>query len=74
VTWRVELARDARKELARLPTTIQKRIARALLSLEKEPLPAGCKKLRTGMAGAFAWAIIESSTSQTRRRERSSWE
>jgi len=46
VSWRVELARDARKELARLPTAMQKRVARVLLSLENDPFPPGCKKLK----------------------------
>jgi mRNA interferase RelE/StbE len=46
VSWRVDLARDAKKELARLPTALQKRVARAFLALEEEPFPAGCKKLK----------------------------
>jgi mRNA interferase RelE/StbE len=46
VSWQVDLARDAKKELVRLPTTVQKRVARVLLSLEEEPFPVGCKKLK----------------------------
>jgi mRNA interferase RelE/StbE len=46
VSWRVELARDAKKELARLPNAVQKRVARVLLSLENDPFPAGYKKLK----------------------------
>jgi mRNA interferase RelE/StbE len=46
VSWRVNLARDAKKELARLPAAVQKRVARVLLSLEEDPFPAGCKKLK----------------------------
>lgn len=46
MSWRVDLARDAKKELARLPVAVQKRVARVLLSLEDEPFPAGCKKLK----------------------------
>jgi mRNA interferase RelE/StbE len=46
VSWRVEIARDAKKELARLPAMMQKRVARALISLENDPFPAGCKKLK----------------------------
>jgi mRNA interferase RelE/StbE len=46
VSWRVDLARDAKKELARLPAAVQKRVARVLLSLEEEPFPARCKKLK----------------------------
>jgi len=46
VSWRVDVARDAKKEFARLPAPVQKRVARALLSLEASPFPAGCKKLK----------------------------
>jgi mRNA interferase RelE/StbE len=46
VSWRVELARDAKKELARLPASVQKRVARVLLSLKSDPFPSGCKKLK----------------------------
>ena len=46
MSWRVDLVRDAKKELARLPTAVQKRVARVLLSLEEEPFPSGCKKLK----------------------------
>ena len=46
MNWRVELGRDAKKELAQLPAAVQKRVARVLLSLEDEPFPAGCKKLK----------------------------
>ena len=46
MSWRIDLARDAKKELARLPTAVQKRVARVLLSFEDEPFPANCKKLK----------------------------
>lgn len=46
MSWRVELGRDAKKELARLPVAMQKRVARVLLALEEEPFPTGCKKLK----------------------------
>jgi mRNA interferase RelE/StbE len=46
VSWRVEIARDAKKELARLPAPVQTRIAMALVALERDPFPRGCKKLR----------------------------
>ena len=45
MSWRVEIARDAKKELARLPAKTQTRIARAILALEEDPFPHGCKKL-----------------------------
>jgi len=46
VNWRIEIARDARKELSRLPTQMQTRIANAILALENNPFPHGCKKLK----------------------------
>ena len=46
MSWRIEIARDAKKELARLPSKIQTRIARAILTLETDPFPHGCKKLK----------------------------
>jgi mRNA interferase RelE/StbE len=46
VSWRIEIARDAKKELARLPAQTQTRIAKALLALEEEPFPRGSKKLK----------------------------
>jgi mRNA interferase RelE/StbE len=46
VSWQIEIARDARKELARIPTHFQIRIARAILVLEDNPFPHGCKKLK----------------------------
>ncbi len=44
--WNIEIARPARKELARLPGEIQTRISKAILALESDPFPLGCKKLR----------------------------
>lgn len=38
--------RGARKELERLPTQIQTRISKAILALEENPFPHGCKKLK----------------------------
>jgi mRNA interferase RelE/StbE len=46
VSWQIEIARDARKELERLPTQIQTRISKAILALEENPFPHGCKKLK----------------------------
>lgn len=46
MSWRVEISRDARKELSRLPTQIQVRVARAILALEENPFPHGSKKLK----------------------------
>ena len=44
--WRIEISRDGRKELVRLPTQIQSRIVTAILALEENPFPHGCKKLK----------------------------
>ena len=46
MSWQIEIARDARKELERLPTQIQLRISKAILALEENPFPHGCKKLK----------------------------
>jgi mRNA interferase RelE/StbE len=46
VSWQIEIARDARKEFERLPAQIQIRISKAILSLEENPFPHGCKKLK----------------------------
>ena len=44
--WKIDIARPARKELSRLPSDVQSRIAKAILALENNPFPHGCKKLR----------------------------
>jgi len=46
VSWEIEIARDAKKELARLPPKVQMRIVRAILALENDPFMRGCKKLK----------------------------
>jgi mRNA interferase RelE/StbE len=46
VSWQIEISRDARKELARIPMHFQTRIAKAILALEENPFPHGCKKLK----------------------------
>ena len=46
MSWQIEIARDARKELERLPTQIQIRVSKAILALEENPFPHGCKKLK----------------------------
>ena len=46
MSWQIEIARDARKELERLPAQIQIRISKAILALEENPFPHGCKKLK----------------------------
>ncbi|MBI3416810.1 MAG: type II toxin-antitoxin system RelE/ParE family toxin [Verrucomicrobia bacterium] len=46
MNWQIEIARDARKELAGLHSQIQIRISKAILALENNPFPSGCKKLK----------------------------
>jgi len=46
VNWRLEIARDATKELARLPAHMPARVAKAILALEQNPFPRGGKKLK----------------------------
>jgi mRNA interferase RelE/StbE len=46
VSWQIEISRDARKELASLQPQMQVRISKAVLALENNPFPSGCKKLK----------------------------
>lgn len=46
MSWRIDIARDARKELAGLHPQMQVRISKTILELEKNPFPSGCKKLK----------------------------
>ncbi|HEY2329791.1 MAG TPA: type II toxin-antitoxin system RelE/ParE family toxin [Verrucomicrobiae bacterium] len=46
MSWQIEISRDARKELERLPAQIQIRISKAILALEENPFPRNCKKLK----------------------------
>jgi len=46
VSWQIEISRAARKELAGLHSQMQVRISKAVLALENNPFPAGCKKLK----------------------------
>jgi len=46
VSWQIDIARDARKELASLHSQMQVRISKAILALENNPFPSGCKKLK----------------------------
>ena len=46
MNWQIEIARDARKELAGLHSQIQVRISKAILALENNPFPTGSKKLK----------------------------
>ncbi len=46
MSWQIDIARDARKELASLQPQMQVRISKAILALEANPFPSGCKKLK----------------------------
>ena len=44
--YTVLIKRSAEKEMDRLPTSTFKRVAQAILELERDPRPKGSKKLR----------------------------
>jgi mRNA interferase RelE/StbE len=44
--YAIQIKRSAEKEMDRLPQVIFARVAAALLSLENDPRPRGCRKLR----------------------------
>ena len=44
--YTVRIKRSAEKEMDRLPVQVFRRVTKAILSLEHNPRPAGCKKLR----------------------------
>ncbi len=46
MSWQIDIARDARKELAGLHPQMQVRVSKAILALEKNPFPSGSKKLK----------------------------
>ena len=46
MSWQIDIARDARKELAGLHPQMQVWISKAILALKKNPFPSGCKKLK----------------------------
>lgn len=52
-TYTVEVIPDAKKQLAKLPTQDQVRIAEAILELRTAPRPDGVKKLKGKQAGLY---------------------
>jgi mRNA interferase RelE/StbE len=52
-TYTVEVIPDAKKQLAKLPTQDQARIAQALLELRQTPRPDGVKKLKGKQTGLY---------------------
>ena len=67
MNWQIDISRDARKELARLPVQFQTRIAKAILALEENPFPHGCKKLKNRDGWASASVITACSILPMRR-------
>ena len=45
-SYRVVISKSAEKELSKLPAQVISRIVPVLQSLEKDPRPVGCKKLK----------------------------
>jgi mRNA interferase RelE/StbE len=44
-SYEIEISRTAEKQLRRLASADQARVARAMLALRDDPLPRGCRKL-----------------------------
>ena len=52
--YKVVLSKSAEKDLQKLPAKVVEKIVPILISLEENPRPAGCKKLKgTQIYGAF---------------------
>ena len=47
MSWQIDIVRDAHKELADLHPQMQVRISKAILALESNQFPSGCKKLKS---------------------------
>jgi len=46
-TYKVGLKKSANKEFAKLPKSTLKKVVLKLRTLEEEPRPSGCKKLKS---------------------------
>jgi mRNA interferase RelE/StbE len=46
--YNIQIKRSAEKELNALPRDVSDRVIKALLELEQQPRPRGCRKLRGG--------------------------
>jgi mRNA interferase RelE/StbE len=53
MTYRVEIAREARKQIARLPKDVADRVLEVIAALADEPRPFGCVRL----ASDVRWRI-----------------
>jgi mRNA interferase RelE/StbE len=45
--WTVKVKHEAEKVLRRLPRDLAERVVRAMLALETDPRPHGCKRLKS---------------------------
>lgn len=45
MSYTLEIARSAEREIHRLPGAVQSRVLRVVSGLQEEPRPPGCKKL-----------------------------
>ena len=50
--YKIEIARSALKELAKLPVKEARKVTKEIVKLEKEPRPRGCVKL-TGSSNEY---------------------
>lgn len=48
MAYDIIISKSVEKEIADLPLNVFKRIDKAILSLEEEPRPVGCIKLKSG--------------------------
>lgn len=71
MSWRVEVGRDAKKELRGCQHPCRSAWPEAILSLEVDPFPSGCKKLRNRDGWRLRLGIIEFSISPISRRDES---
>ncbi len=53
MAYKVGLARQAYKQLGRLPNDERRRVLEAIRALADEPRPAGCTPVRTAAKGTF---------------------
>jgi mRNA interferase RelE/StbE len=53
MAYRIEVERRAQKELARLPKTIEERIATAIGALAETPRPANCTPIQAAPQGTY---------------------
>jgi len=57
--WRVELHRDAEKTLHRLPGDLLKQVDEVIQSLERDPRPSPCKRLKGPLSHLYCIRVRE---------------